>query len=1298
MRWRKIVGWSVAALGSLLVAVIVAGSIFLGSARFQRLAIRAIVQDADKATGGRTEIGGLDFKISTLTAHFYNVTLHGKESADQPPLLHLDELTVGLKIQSVLRRRFKLTQLGIEHPVLHVEADENGASNLPRPSPKKSGGGNVFDLAAGHVFVTNGQITYSDRTIPIDADLYDLKTEIHFESNAIRYRGVISYDRGSLRYGDDPTFPHSLDARFTATPDVFTLEPAVLKVGSSTLSVKADLSNYSDPIIHGDYSLQIHAPDFSAMAQPITPAGDVTISGTFHYQGAGQAILRSIVLNGQLASEELSAASSEGQINLRKLRGRFNFANANLQAHDLTFETLGGRVSTDVSLEHLDTTAVGQLRTTLSGISIRAAQQAIHHADLQRIVLSSNLSGTVDASWTGGVSKARVQTDLHLKSSPTQTASRQVGVDGALHASYDAQRNVLAFRDTSLRIPSAAVAAQGQVGDHSNLQLQINASDLHGAAEVLAASGIQQADSLDLAGSASLNATVQGSLKNPHVSGVISAEKLKVQGSEWRSAHASFQVSSSQISLRDAVLVSAHQGKASLSGSVVLRNWKYLPSSAIVANLEAQRMSITDLQRIANVYYPVSGDLSANISFRGSQLNPAGSGSASIEHAQAFKESIQRIAATFRDDRNSLTSTLAVGVPAGAATGTLTYTPTTKAYVVSLNAPSVALQKLRIVQAKNLGVSGTLTISANGRGTLDNPQLEAMVQIPQLQLRNKSISQMKGQLTVANHRAELSMDSQVAQATLHSRATVALSGDYDTEASIDTSEVPLESLLGAYTNSPPSFHGETELHATMKGPLKDPSRIVAHVTLPSFEASYQSLEIGAASPIRADYANSVITLQPAEIRGTGTSLRVQGMVPLTGATTPSLTASGTVDVRVIKIFDPDIESSGTVALDVQASGTAKNPAVQGRLHFQDVALSTPTAPLSVQKLNGTLHIADNTLQLTGLTGEVGGGRVSAGGSISYRPDLQFNVTLQGESVRLRYPDGMRALLDSNLVLSGNKNASLLNGRVLIDSLSFTPDFDLSKFGDQFGGSTIPAAPGFADTIKLAVGVQSKTNLSASSSQISLEGEVNLQVVGTAANPVVVGRTDLTSGELFYRNVRYQLQRGIITFDNPTQTDPTLNVSATTTIEQYNLTITLRGPFDKLTTSYTSDPPLATADVISLIANGQTTSEASAAGTTTDSILASQVAGQVTGGIQHLAGISSLQIDPLLGGNNQNPSARVALQQRVTKNFLFTFSTDLSQPGSEIVQGDYQINKRWSVSVTRDEVGGVSVDGKYHTKF
>jgi translocation and assembly module TamB len=290
------------------------------------------------------------------------------------------------------------------------------------------------------------------------------------------------------------------------------------------------------------------------------------------------------------------------------------------------------------------------------------------------------------------------------------------------------------------------------------------------------------------------------------------------------------------------------------------------------------------------------------------------------------------------------------------------------------------------------------------------------------------------------------------------------------------------------------------------------------------------------------------------------------------------------------------------------------------------------------------------------------------------------------------------LLNSNLAFTGTSQDSTLNGRVLIDNLSFTPDFDLAKFSDQFGGSAVPSQPGFADTIKLAVTVQSTDQLSATSSQASVEGDVNLRVIGTVANPVVIGRTNLTSGELFYRNVRYQLQRGIITFDNPNETEPVMNVSVTTTVEQYNLTLTLRGPFDKLTTSYVSDPPLATADIINLIAQGKTTQEANAVSQSTDSMIASQAASQVSSSVQKLAGISSLQINPTIGGGSQNSTPSIAIQQRVTKNFLFTFSTDVSQPGSEVVQGEYQFNKRWSAKVTRDQVGGVSVDGRLHTRF
>ena len=1310
MRWRRIISWTLGVFGILVVAGSVGGYLFLKSAGFQRLAVRKIIEATHEATGGSAEIGNLDFQVSTLTAHLYHIRIHGTEPYAQPPLLQIDKLTVGITIQSLLRHRVTLRELSIEHPVAHVRIDRDGKSNIPQ-TPQNAGSSHtsIFDLAARHVLLTGGEINYNDQTEPLEAELYGLRTEVRFDALATRYHGSISYDNGRLRYADRTPFQHSLDAKFNATPSQLSLESAALKVGSSTLMLHADLTNYDNPIVQGAYDLRIHTQDFASMSRPLIPAGDISFSGTIQYQNAAhKPLLRCISIDGQLASDQLAAWSSEGRLDLRKIRGRYQLANGALQAHTVSFELLGGSISSDINVQHLDSTAVAQVRTAVKGLSLQTAQQAVHGLELQHVNLVGRVDGTIDASWTGSVSNIRARTDLSFRAPAicgAQHSSSNIPVDGAVHAFYDGPQNSIRFHQTVLRIPSATITAQGEASNHSTLQLQAEVSDLHQLATLVSAFRASQNAPTEITGSATAAATVHGSIRRPVLTGHVNAKNLQVEGSQWNNATFNFRASSSEIALQNAILVSAHQGKASLNVTFGLQNWSYFSASPVAGNLSAQRLAIADLQRLANLHYPVSGDLSADVSFRGSQLNPAGNGTARIDNARAYGEPFQHLSAKFRADRNSVNTTLDVSMPAGSANGSVSYTPKTKAYTVRLNAPSIVLQKLQTLQAKNLGIAGTLTVSASGEGTLENPQLTASIAVPQLQLRDKSISQIKGQLQVANQRAELMFDSNVAQATVHSHGFVNLSGDDYTEAAIDTTSVPLGPLLVMFVpNLPTGFHGETELHATLKGPLKDKSRIEAHLTIPTLKATYQtpenqSLEIGTASPIRADYSHSVITLQPAEIRGTGTSLRLQGNLPLDGSSKPNLSATGSVDFQIVRIIEPDARSSGTLALDIHASGTAKSPSLQGQVHLQNVALSMPTAPLGVQNLNGTLDISDSAVRVSSLAGEVGGGQMSLGGSISYRPALQFNLTMHSESVRLLYPDGLRTVLDGNLVWSGTKEESTLNGRVLIDSLSFTPDFDLAKFADQFSGSTVPAEPGaWPITSGLPLAVQSKGKLNANSSQVTLAGQANLQVIGTAANPVIIGRADLTSGELFYRNVRYQLERGVITFDNPNQTEPMMNVSATTTVEQYNLTLTLRGTFDKLMTSYTSDPPVATADIINLIARGKTTQEQNAASQSTDSMIASQVASQVTSSIQRLAGISSLQIDPLLGGNNQNPSARVAIQQRVSKNFLFTFSTDLSQPGTEVVQGDYQLTKRWSVSLTRDEVGGISVGGKYHTRF
>src|SRR5437879_13780385 len=135
--------------------------------------------------------------------------------------------------------------------------------------------------------------------MPLDADLRHLATEISFDSSATRYVGSVTYDNGHLRYGEYAPLPHSLDVKFNAAPSAFALESAVLKIASSTATLRADVSNYNSPAVSGTYDIRLHTQDFAAMSPSARPAADVRLNGKLGYQNhANRALLPSVTING----------------------------------------------------------------------------------------------------------------------------------------------------------------------------------------------------------------------------------------------------------------------------------------------------------------------------------------------------------------------------------------------------------------------------------------------------------------------------------------------------------------------------------------------------------------------------------------------------------------------------------------------------------------------------------------------------------------------------------------------------------------------------------------------------------------------------------------------------------------------------------------------------------------------------------------------------------------------------------------------------------------------------------------
>jgi translocation and assembly module TamB len=1314
MTWQRRLAWLAVVLVTSIAVIGVAGYLIVNSPRFHRYLLAQIEKQASEATGAEVRVQNFALHLSQLAADAYGITVRGNQPASARPLVQVDQLRIRLKIVSLVRKKIDLNEIILRHPVVSLQVMKDGTTNLPTP-PKsnKDTSSNLFDLGIQRVLLEHGEIYYNDVKTPLDAELHDLEVEIKAQLVGRGCDGKLSYRNGRVLYGNMKPIPHHLTAAFNATPSEFTLKPLLLTVASSTMELQGQVQNYFQPSASGSYKVTFHAQDArSALRKTSIPAGEVTLTGSIRYQQQENVpVIHALDLDGRLNGRELTVSTADVNAVVRNVRGEFKLTNGNLDVHGVEADLLGGHVTASATMQNVDGNSTAKLYASVNAISLSASNAALRAALLDAMPIDGQISGTADAAWTGSIKNITARSDVALKGALTRSRSAPLPVDGEVHVSYDGRSATATLTNTSVHTPQTRVEINGTVGQKLNLKLQAQAADLtevNALAAVFQGFGRKRSAStssqrsINLAGAADLQLLVEGTMNDPLIRGQLAGRSLQVDNTQWRSLDLRLQANKSGISIQNGSLVSAQQGSINFALNSGLANWRYLPSSPVTVEVSSRDLSISQLLQLARLDYPISGNLSVDLSMHGSQLNPIGKGSVRLTRANVYGQSLQQLSIQSEGNGDAFTSSLNISSPAGSGKANLVLYPKRKGYEVQLNLPGVNLAQLKAVQAKNLGVAGVLTANGNGRGTTDDPQLALTVQIPQLKVRDASISGIKANINVANRQADLDLDSEILQTSVQARATVNISDGHYTRATLDTKGLPIEGLLAlrgpAKSNGP---RGIVEVHATAEGPLDDKNRMQGEVIIPTLKAEYQGLQIGNAQPIRVRYANSVIALDPAEFTGTDTTLRLQGQLPLQGTAPVTLSAVGTVDMQLVRFFQSDLQSSGKLQIDVRAAGRTDHPTVQGQLRLVNVSMMSVDAPVGLQNLSGVLDVSNDQITITQLAGESGGGQISARGTIGYRPQLQMNVALQAKNVRIRYEDAIRTVLGGDLNLIGTSQAADLNGRVLIDSLSFTQNFDLATFAGQVqSGPESAPSEGLANKIKLDIVVQTARDLNLTSSAVSLQGQANLHVVGSAADPVILGRTEFTAGDIFLMNKRYQIERGVIQFSNPNRTEPVLNLLLTTTINQYNLSLTFRGPLDKMQTSYVSDPPLPTADIINLIARGQTTQQAAASPSNlgASSLLAQGAASQVSGGVQKLAGLSSLSIDPTLGGNNSDPGARIAMQKRVTNDFLFTFATDVTSTQRELIQGEFQFTKRWSVSVTRDENGGFAVDGKYHKRY
>ncbi|HSS99202.1 MAG TPA: translocation/assembly module TamB domain-containing protein [Terriglobales bacterium] len=1295
-----------------MVAVV----ILLHSSKFHAYLLQTAQVKATQALGSQVQFRDYAFHWSGggPNVELYNVVIHGAAPYLDPPLLQADSFRVQVTISSLWHRSWYVNDVRLERPVVRVFADNQGRTNLPKPSPstEPSSKSNVdlFELGIRHLLLEHGEVYYNDQKSDLAADLHELAFQSSYGLLQKKYSGTLSYRDGDVKWQGANPLLHSLDAKFSATSTQFTLESAVLKTQSSNFSLQATAQNYSQPKVHATYQAVLNGSEFRhVLKNTSVPTGLIQLSGVLDYvNDPNKPFLMTTNLRGDLRSTELTVTQNAKTIQVRNIGAEYALDNGDARVTGMRAQLLGGEVAGTAAIRDLAGNTKSNLNVSLKNISIATIQDLLDPAAKQQALMKGAINANAEAAWGKTLDNLVAKADLNIGASMQPTrGGNATPVNGVIHARYEGSRQTVSLQQSYIKTPQTTISLDGTVSNHSALQVRLDSNELHEMEELANAFRAPGSAPLGLYGRANLTTTVSGSTSNPQIRGQVTSNELRVRGTTWKLLRAQITANPSSVRIDQGELLPASKGRITFQLGTDLKQWAFTDASQFQARLNASDLKAEDLAKAAGVQTQVSGTLSADVEAHGTQAAPIGQGKIQLAHASVANEPINAVNVGFQANGTTVKAQSNINLTAGFVNANLQYDPKQQSYTASVNTDGIKLDQLETVKARNLQMTGILKINATGQGTINDPGLQATIEVPQLNVRNQVISNLKFTTNVANHVAKFDLGSDVLNTHAGGHGTIQLVGDYPADIAFDTQVIPLQPIFAIYAPAQAdNFSGQTEFHATLRGPLKNKSQLEAHLVVPQLALNYKNtIQLSEAAPIRADFTQGTLNVQRSAIRGTGTELTFQANIPTAKDAPIKMLLQGTVDLQLAQLFDPDVTSGGQLRFDIDSTGQRANPDIQGQVRIINASFAQAGTPLGLRDGNGVLTLTRDRLNVTQFKGQVGGGTVTAGGGVVYKPALRFDLGLKAEGVRVLYAQSIRTTVDSNLSLTGQYDNAMLQGQVNVQQLSFTSNFDLMDLASQFGGgeATPPPTGGFSENLRLEVGVQTPGGINLSSRTLSVAGSADLHVRGTASQPVMIGRINLNDGELIFSGNRYLVQGGTIDFRNPVRTEPVVDLAVNTTIQQYDIQMHFWGPVDHLHTNYSSDPSLPPADVINLIAFGKT-SEASAANPAppgslgAQSLIASQVSGQVTNRIEKLAGISQLSVDPVLGSGEQSPGARIAVQQHVTSKLFVTFATDVTATQQQTIKVEYQINRKASVSAVRDQNGGFSFETSFRKEW
>jgi len=1278
-----------------VLAIAAAWFVLTGNA-FRAYLQQELILRLENATGGKASIGSLKLRFFPPRVLISDLRI-AKESSPEPPFLAIRTVEAYPHLASFVGTP-SLRALTLREPRLRLEVGRDGSTNIPQPQASITQ--DLFRLLVERLEVENGIVGYNHQQTTLSTQLLGVALSAKYFQLEGRYQGSFSHEKGYVQFGRN-RWDYGLDVVLSLRQAQLDVERLQLITAQSKLEAKGVIRDFSDPrgafTYHGTISL--------AEARPLHRGlknlqGVTQVSGALNFsEGLWKAV-------GALDGAELSMNT----VRIDRFKSQFELNPERLHMTGIQMTGMHGKAEGQLTVESPFAARRYSADFRLGSIGLLDLSML---AGLEKAKFAGELSGSLKATWLDEWRQLTGEGHISIAEAPQETAAhaiqgRILPIHGELNFALSQwsshfDRSFIRFGQSMLQFVGTL-----SVRETSNLRFEARSEDLSDFAFLMP----------ELKGKGNLLGVVEGTQSQPVARGSFVVDNLSYRKYSVDRAQGQFAADRRAIDLLNLDLIGG-SSQVRARGKIFLDPSNLAPTGDVHLLAGMKDVKIEDLLRAAGQSSPLSGLLNADFMITGRYPKMELQGVAEIRHGVVFSQRYERGRFEIHYEEPVLeVSSLEVQLGKGRVAGSATVDVASETFGARIEGTTISLEQLQWLKSGNHPISGSIQkLALKAEGPFRRPALDGQIDVADLSVAGEKVGDFRTRFKTEKEMLRFQTTSLTPEVDLNAAGTVDLNENLDAIAQLTFRNFVLTPYVKKVLPvAPEKLSSRAEGQLVLSGPLRHPEKLLITGRLQSMEIDFREARLQAQKPFDIEVRDERVNIKGAVFTGKGTVLNVDGLVDMSAQKRLQLSLQGDLDLALLNEFVGKLSAGGNGTVNATVRGTLSDPDIQGQARISNGQFSYADFPNSLSQASGNFFFDENQVRIDNFSAVSGSGKVEAAGDIIFGEEQikLMNLRLQGREVRIRYPEGMRNVVDADLTLRGSQRAQQLSGNIRVVSASFQKGYDpITQYLENRNSQiSWPAAKELGSGLSLDLSITGDRDIKLDTQLIKMTSRADLRVKGTASSPLVTGSIEASGGELYFQGARYRITRGRLEFVNPLRIDPRIDLEAESDLRDYRVVLTISGRAGKFRADLRSDPPLPTVDLFSLVSSGgaaggrggasyrpyspsgrqqDTTAAASA-------LLSEGLSMKMGSGVKRLFGIDRFRIDPFLVGNERDPSARVTFGQQITKDFSITYSTSVSSNEQQVILIEYRVNDSTSVIASRDAEGSFGLDVRFRKRL